>query len=138
MNPLRKNYITAIAVLAASAFLAIAAAFARRGSRSWAFPDKSHHAAKSARRPRLHPAMADPGADPVNGLTDNVVQAMVKKEYFPDQFTVIPKDGDKVTVDGKELTWHAVDTKLYNVNLYHFGTLSASRRPTCSSGWSPP
>ena len=48
------------------------------------------------------------------------MQAAVKKEYFPDQFTVIPKDGDKVTVGDKQLTWHAVDTKLYNVNLYHF------------------
>jgi len=56
---------------------------------------------------------------PVNGLTQNAVRAMVKKEYLPDQFTVMPQDHDKVTVDGKELTWHAVDTKLYNVNLYH-------------------
>ena len=48
------------------------------------------------------------------------MQAAVKKEYFPNQFTVIPHDGDKVTVGGAELTWHAVDTKLYNVNLYHF------------------
>lgn len=57
---------------------------------------------------------------PANGLTDAAVQTAVKKEYFPDQFSVIPKDGDKVTVGDKELTWHAVDTKLYNVNLYHF------------------
>jgi hypothetical protein len=57
---------------------------------------------------------------PSTGLTQKIVQAEVKKEYFPDQFTVIPKDGDKVTVDGKELIWHAVDTKLYNVNLFHF------------------
>jgi hypothetical protein len=55
-----------------------------------------------------------------NGLTDTVVQATVKKEYFPNQFTVIPHDGDKVTVGGAELTWHAVDTKNYNVNLFHF------------------
>ena len=57
---------------------------------------------------------------PFNSRTENAVRAGVKKDYFPNQFTVIPKDGDKVTVDGKELTWHAVDTKLYNVNLYHF------------------
>lgn len=56
----------------------------------------------------------------VNGLTDNAVQAMVKKEQFPNQFTVLPKDGDKVTVGGNELTWHAVDTLNYNVNLFHF------------------
>jgi len=57
---------------------------------------------------------------PANGLTDAVVQATVKKEYFPNQFTVVPHDGDKVTVGGTELVWHAVDTKNYNVNLYHF------------------
>jgi len=57
---------------------------------------------------------------PVNGLTRGEVQGMVKKEYFPDQFTVIPHDGDKETVGNATLTWHAVDTKLYNVNLYHF------------------
>ena len=55
-----------------------------------------------------------------NGLTDSMVQATVKKEYFPDQFTVIPRDGDKVTVGGAELVWHAVETKDYNVNLYRF------------------
>src|SRR5690348_12824564 len=55
-----------------------------------------------------------------NGLTDSAVQAIVKKEYFPNQFTVAPHDGDKVTVGGAQLTWHAVDTSLYNVNLYHF------------------
>ena len=55
-----------------------------------------------------------------NGLTDSAVQAAVNKEYFPNQLTVIPHDGDKVKVEGSDLTWHAVDSKLYNVNLYHF------------------
>ncbi len=54
------------------------------------------------------------------GLTDSAVQAAVKREYFPNQLTVIPHDGDKVNVEGSDLTWHAVDSKLYNVNLYHF------------------
>ena len=65
---------------------------------------------------------------PANGLTDNQVQAIVRKEYFPDQLTVIPHDGDKVTVGGAELVWHAVDTKLYNVNLFHFAR--ALNKPT--------
>jgi hypothetical protein len=56
----------------------------------------------------------------VTGLTESAVQATVQKEYFPDQFTVLPHDGDKVTAGDAQLTWHAVDTKLYNVNLYHF------------------
>lgn len=55
-----------------------------------------------------------------NGLTDSVVQAAVKREYFPNQFTMFPHDGDKVKVEGSDLTWHAVDTNSYNINLYHF------------------
>ena len=58
-----------------------------------------------------------------NGDTQNAVQRIVKTEYFPDQFTVIPKDGDKVTVNGSDLTWHVVDTNEYNVNLYYFADL---------------
>jgi hypothetical protein len=55
-----------------------------------------------------------------NGLTDGAVQALVKKEHFPNQFTVVPRDGDKVSVGGGELSWHAVDTLNYNLNLFHF------------------
>jgi len=61
----------------------------------------------------LEPIAAD-------GLTDSAVQAMVKKEHLPDQFTLVPQDGEKVTVGGAELTWHAVDTTNYNVNLFNF------------------
>ena len=56
----------------------------------------------------------------VNGLTDSAVQTAVKREYFPDQFTVIPEDSDKVMIEDTEFTWHAVDTSDYNVNLYYF------------------
>ncbi len=56
-----------------------------------------------------------------SGVTQSAVQGLVKKEYFPNQFAVVPKDGDKVTVGEAQLTWHAVDTKLHNINLYHFG-----------------
>jgi hypothetical protein len=54
------------------------------------------------------------------GVTDNAVQTLVKKDLFPNQFTVVPKDGDKVTSGAAELTWHAVETLNYNVNLFHF------------------
>jgi hypothetical protein len=57
---------------------------------------------------------------PANALTQNAVQAEVHKEYFPDQFTVLPHDGDKVTVGNSQLTWHAEDTKNYNFDLYQF------------------
>jgi hypothetical protein len=69
----------------------------------------------------LEPIAAD-------GLTDSAVQAAVKKDYFPGQLTVLPHDGDTVTVEGTPLRWHAVDTKLYNVNLFHFAR--AQGKPT--------
>ena len=69
--------------------------------------------------------------DPIRttaALTDNAVKGAVRREYFPDQFNIVPRDGDKVTVGGEELAWHAVDTKDYNVNLYHFAY--ARNKPT--------
>ena len=58
---------------------------------------------------------------PMKGqLTDSAVQAAIKTEFFPNQLTVLPRHGDKVPVGGAELTWHALDTTGYNVNLYHF------------------
>ena len=61
-------------------------------------------------------------------LGDGPVQAAVKTEYFPNQFTGVPGDGDRVTLADSALVWHAVDTKLYNVNLYHFAY--ALNKPT--------
>jgi hypothetical protein len=57
-----------------------------------------------------------------NGDTQNAVQASVKTEHFPNELTVIGHDGDKVTVNDRELAWHAVDTNEYNVNLYYFAS----------------
>src|ERR1039458_8335138 len=49
-----------------------------------------------------------------NQQTENASKAAVKVEYFPNQLTVMPHDGDKVTVGSQELTWHALDTTVYN------------------------
>ncbi len=54
------------------------------------------------------------------GLTDSIVQAAVKKGPFGAEPPAVPRDGEKVNVDSAELTWHAVDTSNYNVNLFHF------------------
>jgi len=62
------------------------------------------------------------------GLTDSAVQAAVKVEYFPNQLSVIPEDGESVTFGDTDLKWHAVDTENYNVNLFHFAR--ALDRPT--------
>lgn len=65
---------------------------------------------------------------PASGLTDGAVQALVKKEHFPDQLTLLPKNGAKVISAGAELTWHAVESTEYNVNLFHFAR--AQGKPT--------
>jgi hypothetical protein len=57
---------------------------------------------------------------PAVQLTEAAVRTAVTTEYFPDQFAVVPRDGDKVAAAGAALVWHAVDTLNYNVNLYHF------------------
>jgi len=61
-------------------------------------------------------------------LVDSFVQANIKKDYFANQYTVIPRDGEKVTVNGTELTWHAVDASVYYVDLFHMA--SALGKPT--------
>lgn len=61
-------------------------------------------------------------------LTDSAVRTTVSRDYFPGQLTALPKNGDTVTVDGKPLQWHAVDTTNYNVNLFHFA--AGLKKPT--------
>lgn len=60
--------------------------------------------------------------EPIPGegrVTDSAVQAAAKKEYFPDQLSVLPRAGDRVTVNGADYAWHAVDSSRHNINLYH-------------------
>jgi hypothetical protein len=61
-------------------------------------------------------------------LTDTAVQTTVKTQYFPNQLTTIPRDGDALSIGDIKVAWHAVDTIGYNVNLYHFA--HALNRPT--------
>jgi len=61
-------------------------------------------------------------------LTDGAVQTLVKTTYFPDQLTVMPRNGDTVKAGDADLVWHLVETDRYNVNLYHFA--SGLKKPT--------
>ena len=53
-------------------------------------------------------------------FTDSYLRKAFDTLYFPTQFTALPKDGEKVTVAGNELTWHALDSKNFNVKLFRF------------------
>lgn len=55
-------------------------------------------------------------------FTDSYIRETFATEYFPNQFTVLPKDGDKVKVGKQKLTWHALDSKLFNVKLFRFAS----------------
>ncbi len=53
-------------------------------------------------------------------FTDTYVRTTLNTEYFPNQFTVIPNNGDKVKVGDKDLAWHALDSTGFNVKLFRF------------------
>lgn len=55
-------------------------------------------------------------------FTDSYIRETFNTEYFPAQFTVVPHDGDKVTVRGQELKWHALDATGFNVKLFRFAS----------------
>jgi len=57
-----------------------------------------------------------------NVFTDSYVRTAFTTEYFPNQFTGIPKDGEKVKVGEQELTWHALESTKFNVKLFRFAS----------------
>lgn len=143
MNAHRKIVMLATGILAVLTFQefsaaqvgpAPGAAAPGRAGRSFT-PDHPHSLA-----PYFTPATASPMApdqdgflqrwlllEPINKpnrgntvFTDSYVRSTFNTEYFPDQFTVVPHDGDKVTVAGQELAWHALDTTNFNAKLFRF------------------
>ena len=55
-------------------------------------------------------------------FTDSYLREAFYTEYFKEQFTLLPKDGQKVKVGKQKLTWHALDSKLFNVKLFRLAT----------------
>jgi len=53
-------------------------------------------------------------------FTDNYLKTQFETDYFPNQFTVIPKNGEKVNVGQQELLWHALESPNFNVKLFRF------------------
>jgi len=53
-------------------------------------------------------------------FTDSYLRAAFDTLYFPNQFTILPEDGEMVKVGNTELAWHALDSKLFNVKLFRF------------------
>lgn len=55
-------------------------------------------------------------------FTDSYLRQAFDTIYFPKQFTIFPKDGQKVKVGKQTLKWHSLDSKLFNVKLFRFAT----------------
>lgn len=55
-----------------------------------------------------------------NIFTDNYLRTTFSTDNFSNDFTVVPKNGEKVKVGDQELKWYAQDSKTFNFNLYHF------------------
>jgi len=60
-------------------------------------------------------------------LTESAVRTAVEKD-FSVQASPLPHDSETLKVGDSDVTWHAVDTVNYNVNLYHFAY--ALNKPT--------
>jgi hypothetical protein len=105
-----------------------------------AAPDSAAAAAPRTIAPYFTPATAQPKAPDADGFlerwmlldpivkpnrsntvfTGTYVRNAFNTEYFPGQFTILPHNGDKVTVAGQELAWHALDSTGFNVKLFRF------------------
>jgi hypothetical protein len=53
-------------------------------------------------------------------FTDSYIRKAFDTLYFSNQFTILPKDGEKVKVGEQELTWHALESTIFNVKLFRF------------------
>ena len=57
---------------------------------------------------------------PVSGrLTESAVEEAVQSLNLPGSMDSLPSDGEAVMLQNSSVTWHALDTINYNLNLYH-------------------
>jgi hypothetical protein len=133
MNLLHNSVIMGVGVLAA---FAVPSSFAAGAAK----PVTPLAESPRTMAPYLMPAKPDPKAPDAEGFlqrwlllepivkpnrsnavfTGTYVRNAFHTEYFPDQFTVVPHNGDKVTVEGQELAWHALDATKFDVKLFNF------------------
>lgn len=129
-----------LAALITGALIFQATSWGQPPSQSRLEPDKAAAAAARTLAPYFIRATSVPKAPDADGFlkrwmllepivkpnrtnivfTGTYVRNALSTQYFPDQFTILPHDGDKVTVAGQELAWHALDSTAFNVKLFRF------------------
>ncbi|HLP37992.1 hypothetical protein [Lacibacter sp.] len=55
-----------------------------------------------------------------NIFTDNYLRTTFSTDNFSNDYNAVPKNGEMVKVGSQELKWHALESKAFNFNLYHF------------------
>jgi len=135
MKTFRKLTALGIGLLAVQAACA-----AQEPARAKAAPSSAAAAAPRTIAPYFTPATPQPKAPDADGFlqrwmllepiakpnrtntvfTGTYVQSALNTEYFPDQFTILPHNGQKVTVASQELAWHALDSTAFDVKLFRF------------------
>lgn len=55
-------------------------------------------------------------------FTDSYLRENLCREYIKGQTHIVAHDGERVRIGGEELTWHKLDSRLYNVKLFRFAT----------------
>ena len=53
-------------------------------------------------------------------FTNSWLRNAFGQEYFRDQMTMMPRNGQKVNAGNQKLVWHALDSENYNVKLFRF------------------
>ena len=53
-------------------------------------------------------------------FTDTYLRDAFNQNYFKDQQTIVPRDGQKVKAGKQTLTWHSLESNTYNVRLFRF------------------
>jgi hypothetical protein len=132
MKSLRRSVLLQVGLLALPAFCA--------AQTTMATPDHAAAASPRTLTPYFTKATSQPKAPDAEGflqrwmLLDPIVKPnrtntvfagtyvrnAFNTAYFPDQFTVLPHNGDKETVAGQELVWHALDSNHFDVKLFRF------------------
>ncbi|SEP24738.1 acetylxylan esterase [Mucilaginibacter sp. OK283] len=51
-------------------------------------------------------------------FTVNYLKTQFETDYFSNQFTVIPRNGEKVKAGEQELLWHALESPNFNIKLF--------------------
>ncbi|MEJ8843885.1 hypothetical protein WG954_15950 [Lacibacter sp. H375] len=55
-----------------------------------------------------------------NIFTDNYLKTAFSTDNFSNDYNTVPKHGEMIKLGNQELKWHALESKTFNFNLYHF------------------